>query len=156
MTDSVEPTVPPTRPTGSNSDPDNPVEDAIKDDARASAKGKLGWLSVTVAAIFGLFYAYALWTAVSHAFEISTIFTEAGAQPKFVPWWTVVVAIVLPFAIFLLAFRVGLRRNVFAKALIFIVGLAALSALSLSLLGFETLVLNNSVEVPTRIAGDPQ
>ena len=42
-------------PAGPNKDDSDPVSDAISDDARSSARGKLGWLSITVAVIFGLF-----------------------------------------------------------------------------------------------------
>lgn len=140
MTDSAEPTTPPAA--------ENPVEEAISDDAKSSARGKLGWLSITIAALFGLFYAYSLFTAISHTFEVSTIFIEGSASTDSVPWALVVVGILLPIVIFALAFLVGLRRNVFAKALIFVVGLAALSALTLTILGFEALILAANAVVP--------
>jgi len=140
VTDSAEPTTPPAA--------ENPVEEAINDDAKSSARGKLGWLSITIAALFGLFYAYSLFTAISHAFEVSTIFIEGSASTDSVPWALVVVGILLPIVIFALAFLIGLRRNVFAKALIFVVGLAALSALALTILGFEALILAANAVVP--------
>jgi hypothetical protein len=141
VTDSGGSTIPPTRPAAPAPEADNPVEDAITDDARASARGKLGWLSITVAAIFGLFYAFALWFAVAQALEVPSVFSEAGASAEFIPWWLVVVWVVLPVIVFLLAFWIGLRRNVFAKALIYVIGLAALSALTITLIGILNLIL---------------
>ena len=80
--------------------------------------------------------------------SLLTIFIEGSASTDSVPWALVVVGILLPIVIFALAFLVGLRRNVFAKALIFVVGLAALSALTLTFLGFEALILAANAVVP--------
>jgi cation transport ATPase len=104
---------------------DDAVSDAIQDDARASAHGKLGWLSITVAIVFGLFYVYAFFVAISDIVDWS-ISSNA-------PWGFLIAALLLPVVVFAAAFWVGLRRNIFGKALVFILGLVVVAALTITL-----------------------
>ena len=104
---------------------DDVVADAIEDDARASARGKLGWLSITVAIIFGLFYVYAFFVAISDIVDSSSASNA--------PWGFLIAALLVPVVVFVAAFLVGLRRNVFGKALIFILGLVVVAALTITL-----------------------
>ena len=128
-------------PAGPKKDDSDPVSDAISDDARSSARGKLGWLSITVAVIFGLFYVYAFFTAIAAIVEFPRTWSmgtlDAGSAPSALP----IIALLLPVVVFAAAFWIGLRRNVFGKALIFILGLAAVAALTISLNVFEASAL---------------
>lgn len=118
------PIVDPATPT-SPEPHDDAVSDAIEDDARASARGKLGWLSITVAIIFGLFYVYAFFVAISDLVDSSSASNA--------PWAILIAALLVPVVVYVAAFLVGLRRNVFGKALIFILGLVVVAAVTISL-----------------------
>jgi len=118
---------------------DDVVADAIEDDARASARGKLGWLSITVAIIFGLFYVYAFFVAISDIVDSSSASNA--------PWGILIAALLVPVVVFVAAFLVGLRRNVFGKALIFILGLVVVAALTITLNVFAVAMIPVDIAV---------
>lgn len=114
---------------------DSPIDEVLADDARASKRGKLGWLSLTVAALFGVFFAYDLWEAIENAIEVPKLYAqleEVGLPAGDVPWLLIWIGILVPPLVYVGAFLIGLRHNVFAKALIFLSGLVLVAALSLS------------------------
>jgi len=115
-------------------DSDNPLEDLVEDDAREAKRGRYGWLSLVVAALFGLFYAYDLWEALGNLFNLPVAYDALGIGDR-VPWALLWTGVLVPPLLFAIAFFVGRRRNVFAKALIFLVGLAVVAALTLGILG---------------------
>lgn len=126
-------------------DSPSPIEEAINDDAATSARGKLGWLSITVAAIFGLFYAYYLWDAISTTVELSSSYTGNGLDTSAVPWGLAIAGLLIMPVVYGLAFVIGRRHNVFGKALIFVIGLAAAAALSLTVIALEGQALTNAL-----------
>ena len=114
---------------------ETPFDVAIDDDARAAKRGKLGWLSLTVAALFGLFFAYDLWEAIENAIEVPKLFAQleaVGLGAGEVPWVLIWIGILIPPLAYGAAFVIGLRRNAASKALIFLLALVAVAALSLS------------------------
>jgi hypothetical protein len=100
------------------------VEDFIADDNLEAKKGRLGGLGIATAIVFGLFYAYALWSALARLIS---------GEPAGLAFLGVAVPIVL----FALALWLGIRRSLGEKALIYVLGLLATAALSFSLIGFE-------------------
>jgi hypothetical protein len=106
----------------SNSDS---VEDFITDDNEAAAKGRLGGLGIATAVVFGLFYAYALWSALGRLID--------GA-----PAGLALLGVAVPIVLFVIALWLGVRRTLGDKALIYVVGLLASAALSFSIIGFES------------------
>lgn len=121
--------------TDSTARDDSPIDEAIDADARAAKRGKLGWLSLTVAALFGLFFAYDLWEAIENAIEVPKLYEQleaVGLGAGEVPWLLIWIGIAIPPIVYGGAFLIGLRQNVFAKVLVFALGLALVAALSLS------------------------
>lgn len=121
----------------------NAFEEALADDAAESARGRLGWIGITVAIIFGLFYAYALWSNLGQLIDLPAEFEDAGVDGA--PWGLTLAGVVAPIVLFALAFALGIRRNVGDKVLLYIVGLLAVAALSFTFIGFEHVVLDNAV-----------
>jgi len=118
-------------------DSDNPIEEVIADDQRETTRGRYGWLSLVVAALFGLFFAYDLWEAVSNLVALPSVYDAVGIGSENVPWWLLWSGVIIPILIFVLAFVLGRRQNVFAKALIFLLGLAVVAGLSMGVLAAE-------------------
>lgn len=114
---------------------DSPLDEALADDSRAAKRGKLGWLSLTVAALFGLFFAYDLWEAIENAIEVPKLYAQleaVGLGAREVPWLLIWIGILIPPVAYGVAFLIGLRHNVFGKALVFVLALVLVAALSLS------------------------
>jgi hypothetical protein len=120
------------------------VSDAIKgtieEDAQKASRGRYGWLSIVVAALLGLFYAYDIWEAVSNLIALPAFYEAYGYGAENVPWWLLWIGVAIPPIGFIVALVVGRRRNVLVKALIFIVGLAVVAGLSIGILGLEEIL----------------
>jgi hypothetical protein len=121
-------------------DSDNPVEEIIQDDAREAKRGRYGWLSLVVAALFGLFYAYDLWEALGNLFNLPVAYGALGIGDR-VPWLLLWTGVLVPPVVFAVSVLVGRRRNVLARALIFLVGLAVVAALTLATLALADSLL---------------
>lgn len=127
---------------------ENPIEDAIADDAAETKRGRYGWLSLIVAALLGLFYAYDVWEAIGNLINLPAYYDASGIGSAHVPWWLLWVGVIIPIVVFVLAFVVGRRRSVGSKAVIFIVGLALAAGLGIGVLAFEAVLRPVVVVVP--------
>lgn len=121
-------------------DSENPIEEIVEDDAREAKRGRYGWLSLVVAALFGLFYAYDVWEAIGNLFGVPAAYQALGLGDR-VPWWLLWVGVAIPPLAFAVAVFVGRRRNVFGKALIFLVGLAVVAGLTLGVIALGDALL---------------
>lgn len=126
-------------------DQPTPVEKAIAEDDRKSTKGRLGWLSLTLAALFGLFYAYDVWEAVGNIVGVPKIYDSIGFAAS-TPWALLIAALLFPLVIFTVVFLLGIRRNIGEKALLFLAGLAVSNALALSTIGVNSLIFSNIID----------
>jgi hypothetical protein len=115
------------------------VDRAIAADPRTRATARLGWVSLAIAALFGLFYAYDVWEAIGNLIGVPESYQKIGISPS-TPWVLLVVALALPLVVYGLAFVIGLRRNLGEKALLFLAGLAITNALGLGAIALEYLI----------------
>ena len=120
---------------------ENPIDNVLNDDAADRSRGRISPVTVAVAIIFGLFYAYALWQGLSALFEQRGEWEALGVPGDQAPVGLAIIVLLLPIVVFALAFWLGLRRNLFAKALIYVLGLAAIAALTYSFHSFELSLL---------------
>lgn len=118
---------------------ETPLETERDENATASRAGRLGWLSITIAIVFGLFYVYNLFEAISNVVGVTSqinLYNQARAVVKLapvpIPWvWLVIDVLLAPVA-FALAFAVGRRKPVLLKVLLFVIGLTLVAAMTLS------------------------
>jgi hypothetical protein len=116
-------------------------EPAVTDETAAKRPPvKIGWLSIGIAIVFGLFYAYDLFEAVSNVVGLTAQIADdnkvreaVDLAPHAVPWALLVADLLVAPVVFVVAFLLGRRRNVLQRAVLLAVGLAAVSAISLSL-----------------------
>ncbi|CAL4859941.1 hypothetical protein [Microbacterium sp. MM2322] len=90
------------------------------------------WLRATVAGIFGLFYAYAVWTAVSF------LAAQAGAVEGLngAGWAILLFSVVFPIIVFVAGVLLGRRRPVLHLAVILVVGLGLTAVFWLNILTY--------------------
>lgn len=88
------------------------------------------WLQVALAVLFGLFFAYDVWEVVQ---TILVLTVGLGAALTALGWVILIVAAVLPIALFVGAFLVARRRGVLVAVLAYATGLATSAATFLSL-----------------------
>ena len=125
--------MPKTTPAGS------PDDTAVKADAATSRSRRIGWLSLTIAILFGLFYVYDLFEAISNVVGVTSqinLYNEARAVVKLapvpIPWGWLVIDVLLAPVVFALAFVIGRRKAVLLKVLLFVIGLTLVAATTLS------------------------
>jgi hypothetical protein len=96
--------------------------------------------AAVIAGVFGLFYAYDLWEAVSNLVALPQFYEVYGYGAENVPWWLMWLGVAVPVVVFVLALVIGRGRGLGSKALILLVGLAVVAALSLGIAGVEELL----------------
>ena len=106
---------------------------------RASRKTPT-WLTATIAGFFGLFYAYAVWTAVALLISQAGDTSGLGAAG----WIVLVFAVVFPILVFAGAFALGLRRSPAVLALVLLAGLALTAVFWLNVVAYTLTLIANS------------
>lgn len=99
-------------------------------------------LTLAISAAFGLFFAFAVWAAVGNTIRFSRAWAEIG-QPA--PGWLFAIGILVPIALYVLAFVLGRYRRALELALLLLTALAVSSALSLGLTALVQLTFTNLV-----------
>ncbi len=90
------------------------------------------WVAATVAGLFGLFYAYAVWNAL--AFLIEQASGRLGLNGA--GWALLVFAVVFPILSFAAALGLGLSRRVGEFALLLVAGLAVVAVFWLNIVSY--------------------
>ena len=108
------------------------------------AKKPFGWVTLVVIVLFGLLYAYDVWEAIGNLFLVPADYAQFMAGDK-VPWWLLWLGVALPPVVFALAVIVGRRRNVLGRALIFLVGLAVVAALTFGVYAVGSIIFVKSL-----------
>lgn len=99
-------------------------ETTMTDAAPARRRSALPmWAVVSVAGGFGLFYAYAVWTAVAFLAQ------QAGGDSGLTGygWFVLVLPIAFPIIVFGAAFALGWRRRLLPFALLLLTGLGVVA-----------------------------
>lgn len=104
----------------------------IAPDAAASARRTPVWLTVTIAGLFGLFYAYAVWNAL--AFLISQASGPLGLNG--LGWFVLLLPVIFPFLAFGGAFALGYRRPAHHLLLALLAGLAVVAVFWLDIVAY--------------------
>lgn len=110
-------------------------------DTQEKPRPRYGRIGLAVAAVFGLFYAYDLWEAVSNFFELPAVYEQFGLDGSAVPWWVLILGLAIPPLVFVGAFLLGRRQSLAGQALIFLVGLAVVAGLSLGMISLVSALL---------------
>jgi hypothetical protein len=78
--------------------------------------------SIMVAVVFGILYAYLLWSAIENLIELPRALDAAS-----VPWGLLVLDVALPLITYGVAFWLGRRRGFLNRVLLLFIGLTLLS-----------------------------
>ena len=114
------------------------------EDATASPP-RYGLPSLIVAAVFALLTAYDLWEAVGTAVALPASYEASGLDPATIPWWIIVIYVLVPPVTYGLAILAGRRQTLFVRALLFAVALAVSASLSLGLIALQGAMLFSSL-----------
>lgn len=81
------------------------------------------WLSVTILAVTGLFYAFAIWNAVGALADLASNLLGLSAYG----WGVLVFAVLFPALVFAGGVAIGLRRTASQLALVMVTGLSVVA-----------------------------
>ncbi|MFC5503248.1 hypothetical protein ACFPJ4_13455 [Lysinimonas soli] len=102
--------------------------------------GLRGIVSIVVTLlVFAALYAYPLFEGISNLVALPGFYASLGIGGA-VPWWLLIVGVAAPVVLYAAALLLGRRRELFARALILAVGLAASNALTLSVIQWAAAV----------------
>jgi hypothetical protein len=88
------------------------------------------WLAVTIAVLFGVFYAYDVWEAVRDLVGMSLLVGDLGVSLMGWGLALLIAALVVPIVVFGLAFWLGYRRGPLEQVVIFLAGYALVQVLT--------------------------
>jgi hypothetical protein len=91
------------------------------------------WLAVSIAVLFGVLYAYDVWEAVGNLVGLNVQASSLGISLTGFGVTLLMVALVVPFVVFGLAFWLGRHRGPLQQVVLFLVGYALVQALTLDL-----------------------
>lgn len=91
------------------------------------------WLAVTIAVVFGVLYAYDVWEAVGNLVGLNLQAGSLGISLSGLGIALLIVALVLPFLMFGIAFWLGHRRGPLQQVVLFLAGYAAVQAITFGL-----------------------
>lgn len=94
------------------------------------------WFAATIAGVFGLFYAYAVWAGVSYLVVMAQTASAVGGALTPVSWIAMIMTIVVPIGTFVVAVLLGRRREAWKLILLLLVGLALTAVFWLNVQGF--------------------
>ncbi len=110
------------------------VTNATTADA-ASTRKTPTWLIATIAAVTGLFYAYALWNALGNLIQAAQLPTGLNG----LGWFVWIFAVLFPVVVWGAAFALGYRRPPHELFLIMLTGLALVAVFWLNVVAYTTL-----------------
>jgi glucan phosphoethanolaminetransferase (alkaline phosphatase superfamily) len=105
-----------------------PVE-PVEPQSILKPKQPIGILTLVIAAVFGLFFAYFVYQAIENLIELPKSY-EAITLGESVPWVLLVIGLAIPVILYVIAFVITLRRPVLDKLLIFVMALSTAAAFS--------------------------
>ncbi|MGW4930927.1 hypothetical protein ACWEOH_17460 [Agromyces sp. NPDC004153] len=106
---------------------------ASADEVDAPRSATPFWLAVTIAVLFGVLYAYDVWEAVGNLVGLNLQAGSLGIALSGLGLTLLIVALVLPFLLFGVAFWLGHRRGPLQQVVLFLAGYAAVQALTFGL-----------------------
>ena len=119
-------------------EPVEPVVEPAETTLAPVVKPALTPLSLVVAGLFGLVYAYFVYQAIGNLIELPKSYSAIGLGDS-VPWLLLVIGLLIPVIVYVLAFIIGLRRPVLDKAVIFIMGLTITAGLGFTVVAIHRL-----------------
>lgn len=103
---------------------------------------RIGTATLAISAAFGLFFALAVWAAVGNTIRFTSAWAEVG-QPA--PGWLFAIGILVPVALYVLAFVLGRFRGSLQLAVLLLTALAVSSTLTLGLTALVQLLFTDAV-----------
>jgi len=88
-------------------------------------------VKVVITVLFGLLHVWALFQGVSNLIAVPGFYTQTGLE-QYIPWWLLVLGVIVPVAGFVAAILLGRGRLLSHRVALLLVSLATANAFVLS------------------------
>lgn len=88
-------------------------------------------MKVVITVLFGLLHVWALFQGVSNLIAVPGFYTQTGLE-QYIPWWLLVLGVIVPVAGFVAAILLGRGRLLSHRVALLLVSLATANAFVLS------------------------
>ncbi|WP_261167275.1 hypothetical protein [Microbacterium sp. Marseille-Q6965] len=96
------------------------------------------WIVATIAGVFALLYAYAVWSGISQLVQSVQTTAAAGLSLNALGWGMWLLTIALPVVLFAIAVSVGRTRGLRILTILLLVGLSIVAVLWLNVMAYTT------------------
>jgi hypothetical protein len=110
------------------------TDDMTTEETVDAAKIRYGWPSILVAVVFGVLYAYVLWTAIGNLVSLPALDSALGITP---PWWLLVLDVAVPVVVYAAAFFMGRRSSFWPRTLFLLVGFTVIACCTVGSIAFN-------------------
>ena len=114
----------------------SPGSRAADDDRSVARSATPLWLAITIAVLFGVFYAYDVWEAVGNLVGMNVYADGLGISLTGAGWALLVTGVALPILVFGAAFWLGRRRGPLAQVVLLLAGYALVQVLAADVSAF--------------------
>lgn len=115
------------------------MSETTTDAAPAAPRRNPTWLVATIAGVFGLFYAYAVWNALGNLIQSVQFAGENGFALSAFGWFIWIFATAFPIMAFAAAFTIAHRRPAHQFILVMLTGLALTAVFWLNVVAYTEL-----------------
>ncbi|MEF3405344.1 hypothetical protein [Agromyces sp. CCNWLW203] len=122
----------------------SPGRAAADDDGSVARSATPFWLAITIAVLFGVFYAYDVWEAVGNLVGMNVTAGELGVAITGAGWALLLAGIAVPLLVFGAAFWLGRRRSPLVQVVLYLAGYALVQVLAADFASFGLAVLDLS------------
>ncbi len=109
-------------------EPAESVVEPTETPAPVVKKPALTPLSLIMAGLFGLAFAYFVYNAIGNLINLPRSYSTNGFQDA-VPWALLVIGLAIPILLYVASFVLAVRRSLLDQAVIYVLGLVTASAL---------------------------
>ncbi|WP_341998782.1 bacitracin resistance protein [Microbacterium sp. LWH7-1.2] len=104
-----------------------------------SARRMPVWLVVAISGIAGLFYAFAVWSAIANLVQAIAFYANGGYEINALGWFVWIFAALFPLIVWAIAFALGYRRQAHEFLLLMVTGLAVVGVFWLNVVAYTGL-----------------
>ena len=109
------------------------AEGSVSGGTTATRRRPPRWALLSIAILFGLFYAYDVWEAVGNLVGLNLQAQSLDTQLSGFGWVVLIFGVLLPVLVYAMAYWLGRNRAFGVQALTLLVGLCAVAAVSLDI-----------------------
>jgi hypothetical protein len=121
-------------------EPEITEPDTVQTEPPVVKQRRITWLTLTIAAVFGLVFANFVYQAIRNLIELPRVY-ELLETTSPVPWALLIVGLAVPIVLYALAFIIGFRRRYLDQIAVFAMALTVTAGFGFTVVAIHRLTL---------------